>query len=256
MEHNYIGHMVDFKEKQLQDLIKNNSLITGYVIRLDKDDNLHLELDCGYKGLVPSSKATASTSSMQERKKVLISLVGLPIKGYVESFANGYLVVNRGSYILETRQEIINKLQVGDYVYGYVRSIQPYGVFIDIGGDIVGLLHQNKIKYKLPTSFTNIGDILKVKVLSFCRETLKLEFEYDDIQDPWEHIATTYTKNEYFIGKALNPLNDSQFIRLAPGVDAMLNIKDGGFVPEGKSVRVRIAGIDYLRRKIKVELSN
>lgn len=256
MEHNYIEHLIEHKEKQLQELIRNKSLITGYVNRLDKNDNLHLELEFGYKGLIPSNMVTASTSSMQERKKLSISLVGLPVKGYIEDYKDGFLIINRGRYIQEIRQEIIDKIQEGDYVYGYVKSIQPYGIFVDIGGDVVGLLHQSKIKYQLPTNFVSVGDILKVKVINFCRETMKLEFAYEDIDEPWEYIAANFSKNEYLIGKALNPLNEIQFIRLAPGIDAILNIKNGEFLPEGKNVRVRITGIDYTRRKIKVELSS
>jgi predicted RNA-binding protein with RPS1 domain len=52
--------------------------------------------------------------------------------------------------------------QVGDVVTGHVRSLAPYGVFVALGGDFVGLLHQSEDDAREPHK---IGDELEVKVI-------------------------------------------------------------------------------------------
>lgn len=52
-------------------------------------------------------------------------------------------------------------LKEGQIVKGIVRSIKPYGVFVEIGGGIVGLLHIEDIsiaRIKTPLERLSIGE--------------------------------------------------------------------------------------------------
>jgi predicted RNA-binding protein with RPS1 domain len=52
--------------------------------------------------------------------------------------------------------------QVGDVVTGHVRSLAPYGVFVALGGEYVGLLHKSEDD---PQHEHKIGDELELKVI-------------------------------------------------------------------------------------------
>jgi ribosomal protein S1 len=252
--HNYIDHIQEHKENIRKDWLENKKLLTGFAFRLDKQDHIHVALEHGYVGIISPDNAIADNVSFQERKRKLITLIGLPIKAYVEGDDEGTIILNRKRYIKETREKIVNQLQIGDEILGYVRAVKPYGVFVDIGGDLVGLLHQSKIKHNLPTTFTHVGDLLKVKVISFEQQNLKLEFSLEDIEDPWIKYGSKIKQNEYLMGTVLNHIDGIQFIELYPGVEAILNVTDNNYITEGNKVRVRIVKSDYKNKRIRVEL--
>lgn len=63
--------------------------------------------------------------------------------------------------------------KVGDVVKGRVASLAPYGVFVAIGGGLVGLLHKSELAHEFvddPAQFVKIGDDLEVKVLDVGRK--------------------------------------------------------------------------------------
>src|SRR5512140_1245824 len=83
------------------------------------------------------------------------------------------IVVSRRLVLEEERasakEEIIKNLEVGQLREGYVKNITDFGAFIDLGG-IDGLLHITDISYgriRHPSEVLNVGERLKVKVLSF-----------------------------------------------------------------------------------------
>ncbi|CAD7777052.1 MAG: 30S ribosomal protein S1 [Candidatus Methanoperedenaceae archaeon GB50] len=82
-------------------------------------------------------------------------------------------------------------MKEGDVVYGRVKSITDYGVFIDLGG-IDGLLHITDISWGRighPADRFEFGDEVKVKVLKFDREKEKIALGMKQLTpDPWENI--------------------------------------------------------------------
>ena len=86
------------------------------------------------------------------------------------------VILSRRQYLEEERerqkQQTLARLKEGAVVYGRVKSIMDYGVFVDLGG-IDGLLHIKDIswgKVRHPEDLFEIGDEIKVKVLKFDKE--------------------------------------------------------------------------------------
>ena len=68
----------------------------------------------------------------------------------------------------ERRQKISN-VEVGLVTEGTVESIQPYGVFVNLGGGLSGLVHISQIcekRIKTPAEVVAVGDNVKVKVVA------------------------------------------------------------------------------------------
>lgn len=60
------------------------------------------------------------------------------------------------------------KPRVGEIVRGTVRSLQPYGAFIDIGGDLSGLLHKSEMAFEWvedPAAYLKPGDEIQVQII-------------------------------------------------------------------------------------------
>ena len=79
-------------------------------------------------------------------------------------------------------------LKEGDIVTGTVRTLMPYGAFIDLGG-IDGLLHVSDIalsRVNKPEDVLTVGQELQVKVLKIDPETKKLSLGLKQLQpEPW-----------------------------------------------------------------------
>jgi len=73
----------------------------------------------------------------------------------------------------EKRDELFSSLQVGQKVSGTVRSIAPFGVFIDLGG-IDGLVHKERSclgnKVNNPESGYKVGDQVEAEVIDINHE--------------------------------------------------------------------------------------
>lgn len=67
----------------------------------------------------------------------------------------------------EERKKKISNVQVGLVTEGTVESLQPYGVFVDLGNGLSGLVHISQIcekRIKKPSEVLSVGDRVKVKV--------------------------------------------------------------------------------------------
>lgn len=65
-------------------------------------------------------------------------------------------------------------VQVGDVVPGRVTSVHNYGVFVDLGGRVTGLLHAEQLRNRLSTyELFSIGD--RVEVSRLCSSCWSLQ---------------------------------------------------------------------------------
>ena len=67
----------------------------------------------------------------------------------------------------EERRNKISNVQVGLVTEGTVESLQPYGVFVNLGNGLSGLVHISQMcekRIKKPSEVVSVGDKVKVKV--------------------------------------------------------------------------------------------
>ena len=65
------------------------------------------------------------------------------------------------------RKKKVSNLEIGLVTEGTVESLQPYGVFVDLGNGLSGLVHISQIcekRIKKPSEAVAVGDKVKVKV--------------------------------------------------------------------------------------------
>lgn len=75
-------------------------------------------------------------------------------------------------------------IKEGQIVEGTVKSIQPYGAFIEIEDGLVGLLHIENIsvaRIKTPAERFEIGQKVKVVVKSIESSTGRITFSYKEL---------------------------------------------------------------------------
>ena len=179
-------------------------------------------------------------------------------------------VFSRKAVLNEERQKRIaavwESLNVDDIVEGTVMRFTDYGAFIDLGG-IDGLLHISEIswgKLKHPQEVLQIGDRVKVKILSMNEEKGKISLGLKQTTpEPWSVIDVNYHVGEIVSGKVVQIKEYGAFVELEPGLDGLVHISEvahkrvGNIADElsiGQVVNAKILDIDKERKRISLSI--
>ena len=116
----------------------------------------------GVRGFIPSSHVGSLDLAEGE------SPVGMKVQvKFLElDQANERCLFSRRRALSDTQ---LKTFKVGDVVLGSVISVKAYGAFVDMGGDLNGLLHVSQISHDRLSnveSVLSVGDKLKVMILS------------------------------------------------------------------------------------------
>lgn len=151
----------DRLEQMMQDKTVIHGMIGGVV---NKGVIMYVE---GIRGFIPASKLAMeyvedTTSYLNKEVDAIIITVDKEKKRLVLS-AKDVLVQKA----IEEKNKKIEKIAVGTVVEGTVEQLMDYGVFVDIGDGISGLVHISQIsdrRLSHPKQAVQVGDKVKVKI--------------------------------------------------------------------------------------------
>ncbi len=151
----------------------------------------------------------------------------------------------------EDKQNI--EIKEGNILSGTVKSIQPYGAFVEIAKDKVGLLYIEDIsvaRMKSPSERLKIGQNIKVMVKSIKKDKIFLSSK--ELYGSWEDNIKNFEQGEIVKGIARETAKNKQgiFIELKPNLVGMAEYKEG--IKYGQDVDVYIKKIIPEKKKIKL----
>ncbi len=134
-----------------------------------------------------------------------------------------------------------NELTVGQIREGTVRSIMPYGAFVDLGG-VDGLLHVSAMSHTRvtdPKKIVNEGDKVQVMVLGVDKEKKKVSLGLKQLsKDPWANVTTDFAVGTTVTGTVKKLMDFGAFVELAPGVEGLVHISQVAASGIGKVAEV------------------
>jgi small subunit ribosomal protein S1 len=188
-----------------------------------------LTVDIGVRAFMPASRSGTRDAAEME------ALVGQQIDCRITKLdvADEDVVVDRRSVLEEQRRgELENRraaMNVGDTVSGTVRSLMPYGAFVDIGG-IDGLLHVSDMSWSRvgkPEDVLAVGQQVQVRILKIDPETKKLSLGLKQLQaEPWETAPSRYQAGQRVTGAVSRITDFGAFIELEAGVEGLIHISE------------------------------
>ncbi len=107
------------------------------------------------------------------------------------------------------KKEKIEAVKVGEVFTGKVDSVQDYGVFVDIGNGLSGLVHISQISLnhiKHPSDELKVGDEVRVKVIGKQNGKLKLSIKALKEQKKKEEEARVELPKAESVGTSLGDL--------------------------------------------------
>jgi small subunit ribosomal protein S1 len=166
----------------------------------------------------------------------------------------------------EKRDELFSSLQVGQRVTGVVRSIAPFGVFIDLGG-IDGLVHKSELswnKVNNPETAYAIGEEVEAEVIDINHERGRISLSIRRLQpDPWQESVAKYKIGDVIEGTVTKLVNFGAFVRVEEGLEGLIHISElsnqrvahpGDVVKEGEVLKLKIISLDSERHRLGLSL--
>ena len=166
----------------------------------------------------------------------------------------------------QTRQKLLDELEVGQTREGVVRRLQDFGAFVDIGG-VDGLVHVSRLSWDRighPSEVLEEGQQIQVKVEKIDKTTGKIGLSYrDTLEQPWENIDTKFPIGSVVSGTVTRTTNFGAFVRVATGIEGLIHISElahyrvqrvTSVVKQGQEVEVKVVSVDRESQRMGLSL--
>jgi small subunit ribosomal protein S1 len=180
------------------------------------------------------------------------------------------LVVSRRALLEQERQEKQEQLwaevEEGQIRKGVVRSVKPFGVFVDIGG-LDGLVPVGEMAWKRvedPSELVQLGQAVEVAILRVDREARKLTLSLRQLMaSPWDQVAANYPPRSLAKGTVTRTEQFGAFVELEAGVEGLIHVSElavnrvfnvRNVVKPGQEVEVMVLNVDTDRKRISLSL--
>lgn len=242
----------------LNKAMETQQILEAKVVKCDDNFNLHVQFADDKIGIINRNEIELTANNNQSTFKENISTsklnryVQFKVKGIDES--NNY-ILSRKDVEKDAITWIKNEVQEGNVLKGIVKSIQPYGAFVEIGGGVVGLLHiedMSVARIKTPKERVRIGQKINVMVKSIDKEQDKIILTYKELLGSWEDNIQGIQEGTTIVGKAreVEKSKNGIFIELKPNLVGLAEYKDG--IEYGQNVNVYVKKIIPEKKKIKL----
>jgi small subunit ribosomal protein S1 len=141
------------------------------------------------------------------------------------------VVVSRAALLKEAAAERAAETRVrivaGAELTGRVKTLTPFGAFVDLGG-IDGLLHVSEMSRRRvtdPKEIVQVGQEVNVKVIKIENDGKRISLSMKDQEpDPWSDVAARYTPGTAFNGKIVRSTDFGYFVEVEPGLDGLVHV--------------------------------
>jgi small subunit ribosomal protein S1 len=220
----------------------------------------------GIKGFLPASqldmyRVENIDQFLNQRLKVMVAEVNPEERN---------LIVSRRAVQEKEKQakaeEFWKTVEEGQVRRGIVRSIKPFGAFVDLGG-ADGLIPASEFSWQRVNDlneFVKIGQEVEVKINRIDFEARKIGLSMKQLTvSPFEEYHQTTKAGSRVKGTVTRIADFGAFVELAPGVEGLIHISElsgqrvrkvRDIVSEGQAVEVEILSMDPAQRRIALSL--
>ncbi len=149
--------------------LKRGDVIPARVTRLETF-GAFCDIGCGLPALIPIADISVSRIAHPRDRFT----TGMEILGVVSSLDNGRICLSHRE-LLGTWEENAALFNAGETIAGIIRSVEPYGVFVELTPNLAGLAE--------PREGVRVGQQAAVYIKSVQPEKLKIKLALIDAQD-------------------------------------------------------------------------
>ncbi len=215
-------------------------------------------------------------SQLSERyAKDLTAFAGKEVDVIITAFEKGpkghnRIVGSRKILLVADREEkeeaFWSQIEVGKVCTGIVKSLTPFGAFVDIGG-YDGLIHMSELSWnriKHPSEVLKVGQEVEVKILEFDRKKKRISLGYrKEDENPWFDAENLYQVGDILEVTVVRFANFGVFVNIAPGIDGLVHISQisnqrissaADCLKIGQKVMAKIIDTNIAEKKINLSI--
>lgn len=233
-----------------------NETLEARALLCDKEHNLRVDLGCMY-GIIPHNEGALGIDDGSVRDIALISRVNKPVMFKIIGFQKDendreYAILSRKAVQRECMDNYISRLCLGDVITAKVTHMENFGVFLDIGAGINGLLPIDSISVSRiphPSVRFSVGQTIRVVVKSI-DEQGRITFSHKELLGTWEQNADEFAPGETVPGIVRSVESYGIFVELTPNLAGLAEYSAG--ISAGCHAGVYIKSMLPERMKIKL----
>lgn len=193
----------------------------------------------------------------------LITRFEKPVKGRAKITASARVLLEEEK--AKNDEAFWGNIEVGKAYTGIVKSIMPYGAFVELAPGYEGLLHNTEItwkKVKNPAAELQAGQEIEVTVASFDREKNKVSLTAKRPEDdPWANID--YQEGDILDVTVSKFVAYGVFVKVTDEISALVHISQISnkhidsakqCLSEGQQVQAKVMSVDVEKRKLNLSI--
>lgn len=175
------------------------------------------------------------------------------------------LIVSEKAAMEEKQKELISQYKIGDVVEGTVTGVVDFGVFVEFGPKLEGLVHISELAWQRiddPREMVKLGDHVNAKIIQIDGTKISLSIKRL-LDDPWKHAVERYRVGQAVKGKVLKINPFGAFVELDPEIHGLAHISEladkmvrdpNDVVSVGKTYTFKILTIDPEHHRLGLSL--
>jgi len=237
----------------VEDKYPVGSRVTGKVVSLT-DYGAFISLEDGVEGLIHVSEMSW-TKKIKHPSKMLsvadsVDAIVLDVDLESKRISLGLKQIEPNPW--ETLDE---KFPLGNKLKGTVRNIADFGVFVDVGAEIDGLIHISDLSwiqnFAHPSELFKKGDEIEAIVLHIDPENERFSLGIKQLlDDPWDKVNKSYHEGDKADGKVTALSGAGAVVQIEKGIEGLIPEKQ---YPEslkvGDETKIVIKEADPRNRK-------
>ena len=228
-----------------------------------------LRVDVGVRAFMPASRSGTKDAAELEKlvgTEITCRITKLEVQDEDEVVDRRVVLEEQARGEIEGRRAALKE---GDTVTGTIRSLVPYGAFVDLGG-IDGLLHISDMAHSRVAKaedVVSVGQEVQVRILKIDPETKKISLGLKQLQaEPWATVPDRFQAGQRVTGTVTRLQDFGAFVEIEPGVEGLIHISEMSWgkkvrhpsdvVKQGDRVDAVILGIKPEERRISLGLKH
>jgi len=238
---------------QVEDKYPVGSRVRGKVTTLT-DYGAFVEIEEGVEGLV-------HVSEMSWTKKIKHPSKIMSVGDVLDSVVLDVDIANRrislGLKQIEANpwETMSQRYPIGTKIKGMIRNIADFGIFIDVNGEVDGLVHINDLvwvqNFVHPSEAFNKNQEVEAIVLHVDPDNERFSLGIKQLMDdPWDIISSKYQQGATAEGTVVKKLGNGYVVQLEPGVEGLLPTSEAKDPLEiGAKLNVNVQQTEQKERK-------
>lgn len=170
----------------------------------------------------------------------------------------GKLILSEKAAWEEKQKDVLARYRVGDVVSGKITAVTDFGVFLEFGEHLEGLIHISELAWQRiehPADLFTIGQELSAKIINLQGSKIFLSAK-QLVDDPWKDINERYQIGQKVSGKVLKVNPFGLFVELDSQIHGLAHISELADAPVADIGKVAKIGDTLEFKIISIEPKN